>query len=85
LTLKGKQRSGEKERERWVPKSKVTEVSVVTKECTDKKIFSRKRRSPQLSEADIQHIDAFAEEVRMAGKRKNTAKNYFSDQEHWKQ
>jgi site-specific recombinase XerD len=85
LKAKGKQRSGEKERERWAPKSRVTEGSVVTKECMDKKILSRKRRSPQLSEADIQHIDAFAEEVRMTGKKKNTVKNYVSDQEHWKQ
>ena len=85
LKAKGKQGAEEMARERWVPKSKVTEVSVVTNEPMDQKTFSRKRRSPQLSEADIQHIEAFAEEVRIAGKKKNTAKNYFSDQEHWKQ
>jgi len=85
LKAKGKQRAGEMERERWATKPREAVVSMETNKTIDKKLTCRKRKPPQLSEVDIQHIDAFAEEVRTAGKRKNTAKNYLSDQEHWKQ
>ena len=82
---KGKQRAEEQERGGGLAGAGGSKSVEQLSRIIDKKFVSRTRALPQLSQEDIIRIDAFAEVIRTTGKKPNTIKNYYSDQEHWKQ